>query len=97
MKKYIAPELEVELYSLDASIAGSCVVEKATQINHAIATCSDNVDAYTNENPFSVSGGGYPTATQAPKSNLYATPFNGNQVDCSCNETASGVMLLATS
>lgn len=104
MKRYIAPQLEVELYALDASIAAGCAITQS-YTNALDASCIVG----GNDSVFAAGGNvSMGQADSSPKggslaSGYYSTPNFGNpgvsqaNGSCDCYYSAYGVMTLATS
>lgn len=99
MKKYIAPELQVELYTLDASIAAGCAIVGNTATD---ASCVQGGNAAA----FQVGGTvSLVTSSAGNGGSLenYSTPNFGNpgvsqqSGGCDCYYSAYGISLLATS
>lgn len=102
MKKYIAPELEVELYALDASIAAGCAIASGNNPSQDVACIVSD-----NQSLFTADGNAYSDGTGVRGGSLgndmYKTPNFGNpgvsqaNGSCDCYYSAYGINLLATS
>lgn len=100
MKKYIAPELQVELYTLDASIAAGCAIVDSNTATDASCVQGGNAAAFQVGGKVSL---GASSDGNGGSLENYSTPNFGNpgvsqqSGSCDCYYSAYGISLLATS